>query len=194
VIVQGDVERLVEGAAAGDSDALEQLIVAHLPELRGFVDRRLGGLVRAREAVSDVVQSTCREVLEHQERFRFGEVDGFRRWLFATALRKVMNKDRFHTANRRDVRREVKSSGRSSDPGQPSPSAAVEADETLALLGESLESLPEDYRRVVLLSHLAELPRREVARAMGRSEASVRNLLHRALARLAADLGRGRVE
>ena len=189
-----EVEALVQRAASGDSDALESLVVEHLPELRGFVDRRLGGPARAREAVSDVVQSTCREVLEFRERFRFGEADGFRRWLFATALRKVLNKDRFHTANRRDVRREAGSAARIPGHAEPSPSSALEAGEKVAMLGSALERLPEDYRRVVLLSHLAGLSRAEVAQAMGRTEASVRNLLNRALARLAVDLGRRQAE
>lgn len=184
-------EALVERAANGDSAALEELMIEHLPELRGFVDRRMGPAVRAREAVSDIVQSTCREVLEHRSRFRFAESSGFRRWIFATALRKVLNKDRFHTANRRDVRREGASVSRVPGGSAGAPSQASEREETARHLGDAVARLPEDYRRVVLLSHLAELPRAEVARVMNRSEDSVKNLLHRALARLGADLGRG---
>ena len=181
-------EALVRRAADGESEALDELVVTHLPELRGFVRRRLGQPARAREAVSDVVQSTCREVLEHRDRFRFGEPEGFRKWLFSTALRKVMNKDRFHRAGKRDVGREAVPGALSG--AAESPSDALQAEETLELLRASLERLPEDYRRVVLLSHLAGLSRAEVARVMERSEASVRNLLYRALARLGADLGR----
>ncbi len=185
---------LVRRAADGESAALDALIVAHLPELRGFVGRRLGRAARAREAVSDVVQSTCREVLTHRARFRFGEPDGFRRWLFSTALRKIMNKHRFHLANRRDVKREAASvGGLAIDQGR-SPSRVAGDGELLEQLQASLARLPEDSRRVVILSHLAELSRAEVALAMGRSEASVRNLLHRAVAQLGAQLGRAASE
>ena len=179
----------MQRAAAGNAEALEDLIVEYLPELRGFVDRRMSPAARAREAVSDVVQSTCRELLTHRERFQFGADNGFRRWLFATALRKVLNKDRLHTRARRDVRRDGGLVALP-DEGLASPSAVAGGHELGGLLATSLERLPESYRRVVLLSHLVGLSRREVATAMGRSEASVRNLLNRALAKLGADLGR----
>lgn len=181
---------LVEQAAAGEEQALERLIVDHLPELRGFVDRRLGHAARAREAVSDVVQSTCRELLTHRERFRFGQGEGFRRWLFATAMRKLLDKDRLHTAERRDVRREDAAPEHEAPDARATPSEVADGREAVDLLAAAVERLPADQREVVLLSHLAGLSRQEVARAMGRTEASVRNLLHRAVVRLGADMGR----
>lgn len=171
-----------------DTSGLEELIVECLPELRGFVGRRMGPAVRAREAVSDVVQSTCRELLAHRERFRWREGEGFRRWLYSTALRKILNKDRFHTANRRDAGGDVALLSPSPSTRVADPSEQSQHEETLECLREALDRLPEDYRKVVILAHLACIPRSDVAREMNRTEGAVRNLLHRALASLGADL------
>ena len=52
-------------------------------------------------------------------------------------------------------------------------------------LEAAFDDLPEHYREVVTLSRIAQLSRAEIARQMGRTEASVRNLLSRALIALA---------
>ena len=66
-----------------------------------------------------------------------------------------------------------------------SPSGAAIGFEQFERLAAAFERLPADYAEVVLLSRVVGLTRGEVAAAMDRSEASVRNLLHRALAELA---------
>jgi hypothetical protein len=52
-------------------------------------------------------------------------------------------------------------------------------------LEAAFDELPEHYREVITLSRIAGLSRAEIAAHMGRSEASVRNLLSRALVVLA---------
>ena len=69
---------LTAAAGRGDARAVEALIERYLPELRAFVRLRAGELIRAHESRSDVVQSACREVLQHIERFRFTGEGAFR--------------------------------------------------------------------------------------------------------------------
>lgn len=188
-------------AGAGcPSSPVEDLLVRHLPGLRAFVRLRAGPAVRAREAQSDLVQSTCREVLERIGDFRQGGESGFRHWLYTTALRKILDKHDFHTAQKRDVARENAGADVEDRPGADllavyhrfaSPSRNAIAAEELERVEAAFGELPEDYREVVLLSRVVGLSRSEVAQAMGRSEASVRNLLFRALAQLSRLLARG---
>jgi RNA polymerase sigma-70 factor, ECF subfamily len=56
-------------------------------------------------------------------------------------------------------------------------------------LADALDRLPDDYREVLILRHLEELSFPDVARRMGRSLDSVKNLWTRALARLRRTLG-----
>ena len=177
-----------DGAPAFDPETVEQLLVEHLPGLRAFVRLRAGPVLRSRETESDVVQSACREVLERAETFRHGGSTGFRHWLYTTALRKILNKHEFHIAAKRDVRRDepcadsqlLTAYGRFC-----SPSGMAAAREELIRIESAFEQLSTDHREVILLSRIAELSRAEVAAEMGRSEASVRNLLYRGLAHLA---------
>lgn len=177
-------------AERGDEQAFDALVVRFLPELRAFVRGRLGPLLRAREAESDVVQSTVREILTQRRRFDHGGDEGFRRWLFATAMRKVLDKRKHHTALRRDAARTDKDDERlvavAADGA--SPSEAALAKETLERLTAAFERLSPDYREAVFLARVVGLPRAELAHELGRTEASVRNLLHRALAELAEHL------
>ena len=186
-----------EPGASPPPTSVEDLLLRHLPSLRAFVRLRAGGIVRAREAESDLVQSTCREVLARVGEFRHGGEAGFRQWLFTTALRKILDKREFHTAQKRDVRR-VDAEAVAGDQGEllaayhrfASPSQLAAASEELARIEAAFDRLPEAEREVILLSRVVGLPRAEVARAMERNEGSVRNLLHRALTRLSKHLDR----
>jgi RNA polymerase sigma factor (sigma-70 family) len=72
---------------------------------------------------------------------------------------------------------------------EPSPTQQVAGNEFLERLQGAFGALNEREREVVLLSRVVGLSRTEVAEAMGESEGAIRNLLHRALAKLAARLG-----
>ena len=70
-----------------DRRQIEEWLERWLPELEGFVRLRVGRSLSPRESCADVVQSTCREILEHAPRFHTGGEEGFKRWLFHSAER-----------------------------------------------------------------------------------------------------------
>lgn len=199
MVLPDDTELLAQRAAAGDETALGLLLERHLPGLRAFVRARLGPELRAAESASDLVQSTCREVLAGRERFRHPSPGAFRSWLFTTAARKVSERLRRAHAQKRDG--EVARAGESSQVGEsrllavygrfssPSHRAAV-ADE-VARVERALDRLSEEQREVILLAHVVELSRAEIAQELQKSELAVRSILHRALARVAAELDEG---
>jgi len=191
---------LVQKATRGDRAAIGALLERHLPRLQAFVRLRMGPELRAFESSADLVQSACREVLQHLERYRYRGEDEFRRWLFATALRKVQNRVRYLRAERRAGRR-VERPPEASAAGE---DALAELAQTLAtpsrqaMLHEQIErlerpfaALPEHYREVITLARVVGLSHAEIARQMGRSEAATRVLLFRALAALSKAMGEG---
>ena len=189
------LDELTEAAARGDRAAVDELLVRHLPDLRAYIRLRAGGALRARERESDLVQSVVREVIEHAGRFRHGGEGAFRNWLFTTAMRKLVNRNAFHRAERRDAARvdAVASPDQLGELGTAyarfaTPSRAACSAEEIARIERAFAALPDDYREVILLSRVVGLDRAGVAAQMGRTESSIRNLLHRALAKLGSDL------
>ena len=180
--------------AAGDEEAREALLARHLAELTAFVRLRLGPALRSRETSNDIAQSVCREVLEDLSGFEYRGEQGFRNWLFLRADRKIRDRGRFWTRLKRSAHRELPLAG-SDDEEQRvfeqlrtffTPSRDAVAREELQRLERAFRELPDDYRRVIVLSRVLGLGHEEVARAMDRTPVATRTLLSRALARLAA--------
>ncbi len=173
-------------------ESIDAELEAHLPALRAFLRAIAGPRVRQAEDIDDLAQSVCREVLEHADRFQHPGPDAFRRWVFREAHRKVLSRRRESQA--------IKRGGEPIDPGTrvaaleeliaqyrsfTTPSQGMALAEEVARVEAALDDLPEDQRQVVVLAHLAQWSRRDIAEELGKSEGAVRMLLHRGLAALA---------
>ena len=189
------MERLVESAVAGDREARNDLLQQHLPQLSAFVRKHLGPGVRRRESSMDLVNSVCREALEALPRFEYRGPDSFRNWLFCRAENKIRDRGRYWRRQRRSASREDGSLSTllSHDDGSErlaqlktyrTPSYDVCAREELSRAEEAFQSLPANYREVIVLARMLALPHPEIARRMNRSQAATRTLLSRALARM----------
>ena len=191
----------LERFAAGDDSAIEELLHEHLPELRGYVRLRMGREIRNMESASDIVQSVCREILQHRDRFRFPGEDGFRRWLYTTALRKLSQRaERLRAVKRGgghvaldEVPEAVAAEGlldcyRSFC----TPSRVVQAREEVARIEAAFDELPDDYREVVTMARILGMSHAEIAVRTGRSAGATRMLLYRALEKLSEVLERKR--
>ena len=185
--------RLYAAAAQGQQHAALELLQQYLPRLRAFVRTRLSVDLRRRESDSDVVQSVCRELIEHGDGFRFRGESEFRGWLFTAALNKVREKFRFHHQRKRDVQREEHASS-SADRSVGRSSAAADyaalANERVAILEAALDRLEESDREIIALSRLAGLPMDQVAAGLGKTAVAARKQLGRALLRLGVELKR----
>jgi RNA polymerase sigma-70 factor (ECF subfamily) len=192
--------RLLRASQEGDREALAELLRRHLPGVRAFVRLRMGPLLRARESGSDLVQSVCADLFSARG-VAFADEPAFRGWLYAAALHKLRNHERHFLAQKRDAGREqplVTGSGSAADGDLEqcyatvlSPSRVAIARERIARLEQAFDDLPEHYREVVTLARVAGLTYEQIAEATGRTADSVRNVLARALNRLAELLDDG---
>ena len=97
----------IEAAVSGDEVALAEILEHFRPDLERYVARRAGQVVLQKESTEDIVQSTCRELIARLPKTDFiGGVAGFRAWLFQSALRKVLDRNRYYRQAKRDVGRE----------------------------------------------------------------------------------------
>lgn len=182
-----DREPLLQRASEGDAVAMDRLLERYLPDLERYVRRHAGPLFGPRESAADLVQSACREVLQHAERFRYDGEERFRRWLFATALRKIPRSPSIPSrgAPRHPPRAaQPANSSRSEERSLATPSGDAAMREEIERIGRIFASLPDRYREVIALAQIENLPSSEVGRRMGLTDANARMLLSRALARL----------
>jgi RNA polymerase sigma-70 factor (ECF subfamily) len=181
---------LVAAATRGDAGALESLLVRHLPGLHAFVRLRMGEHLRAKESSSDLVQSVCREVLQDLERFEYRDEGGFKQWLYTRALRKILNRNRFYRAGKRDLAQEAAPAATEGGGlldvylSFCTPSRDAMAHERIAHIEAAFAQLPESFREVITLARVVGLSHQEIGEKLGKSEGAARVLLHRALARL----------
>jgi RNA polymerase sigma-70 factor (ECF subfamily) len=194
-----DPEALLTRVQAGEVLELGPLLEVYRNYLILLVRLQVGRRLRAKVDVEDLVQEVLLEAHRAVGRFR-GETTGeFLAWLRRIAAAVLANQVRhYYGTKRRDVRLERSLADgleRSSTvlggalvaPG-PSPSQAVASREQAVRLADALGALPVDYREVIILRQLEDLPFAQVAARMGRSLDSVKNLWVRALARLRREL------
>ena len=170
------------GPLPGSDTPVEALLEEHLPALRAYIRHRADKLVSRKESLSDLVQSVCREVLEHMDRYEHPSSEGFRQWLFRTAERKIIDRYRYYTADKRDAGREIEDALAAGPPLFHTPSRDAMAREDLAAAEAAFQRLPEAMRSVIVLSRMQGLSHAEIAHKLQRSEGAVRNLLYRGLA------------
>lgn len=162
----------------------------NLPRLRAFVRRRLSPELARLESPTEIVQSACRELLEEVRRAPFGSV--VMQWrLMRRALRKIVQKHRYHVARKRGGRLEpARESVDALIDSARGPLAIVETEERSKALAEAMMRLPCRYQRVIDGVHFERRSHAEVARELGISEDASKMLLSRAMARLAEELAR----
>jgi RNA polymerase sigma-70 factor (ECF subfamily) len=184
------VPALVRASQAGDRAALDELLRRYVPGVRAFLRLRMGPSLRAHESAADVVQSVCVDLLSAHG-LAFPDEAAFRNWLFVAAMNKLRNHDRaLHSQKRDPARVEHLASNDADDLAACyarvlSPSGELMARERLLRLESAFDRLPEHYREVVALARIAGLTYEQVASATGRSADAVRNILARALNKLA---------
>ncbi len=195
-----ETRQLVRHATQGDRPAVDQLLQRYLPGLRAFIRMRAGPMIRRRESESDLAQSVCREVLEHLDQFQYGDEVGVKRWLYTTALRKILHRYEYWGAEKRDAMRNLTPgiSGVSASEVErqleeqyrtfSTPSQHAMKREELERVERAFDELKDEQREVISLAHVVGMSRAEIAAQLGKSEGAVRTMPSRALAELAERL------
>jgi len=147
---------------------------------------------------SDIVQDTLLRACKHFGQFRGGTKPELLAWLRQILVNSLAQFVEQHVlAERRDVRREVsiEQIGASLEhstvqlakllpAGGDSPSRAIQQHEEEVKLADRLATLQDDYRRVLMLRNLQELPFEQVAIHMERSVGATRMLWLRAMEKM----------
>ncbi|HEV8112136.1 MAG TPA: sigma-70 family RNA polymerase sigma factor [Planctomycetota bacterium] len=165
-------------------------IEQHIGLLRSYVHAKAGRVVKSREPLSDLVQSVVREACAA----RSPELDddaSFRSWLCTIAAHKIISKNRYYAAERRDASRETTGpDGANEIPGREdaSPSVLAERGEELDRLRRALDELDPVDREILILRRIFDVPTAEIASRTSLAPSTVRGRLARVMTELACRL------
>lgn len=184
-----------------DTQALADFLASHRPQLMAFIERQLGSALRRKIEPDDVFQEASAEAVRALPTTELGDRDPFS-WLCQIAERRIIDLHRrFFGAQKRDAAREVPlGSSAGSDAHQAglinllvasltTPSQAFSRNVREARLLEALDKLPEDQRTALRLRYIDNLPSKQIAERLGKTDAAVRVMLTRSLKKLQELLG-----
>ena len=182
---------LVSAAAAGDADALQALLVRHHAEMRGIILTETDARLRAHLDPDDVLQQAYIAAFAALPDAAFESPAHFFNWLRKIALARLVDAQRALRRRKRDVARlaAVRLDASASYPnlldrltaGDPTPSRRFARDEAVAAVMSCLARLSPDQREVVRLRILEDVPVEQIAKRLGKTNASVYTLCHRGL-------------
>jgi RNA polymerase sigma-70 factor (ECF subfamily) len=190
-------KHLVDHAAAGDPQALDQLFARCLPRLRRLLALKAGSALRHAD-LDDLVQEAYLEATRQFCDYTYQGPDSFFRWLATVAMNRLANLQRMAAAQKRDRRRELplQRDGSTMVPGAVQPADTGPGPRTMTLgaeaqtrLDAALATLSADDREVITLARVQGLSLQEIAERMERTRNAVALLLSRALRKLKAEMG-----
>jgi RNA polymerase sigma-70 factor (ECF subfamily) len=169
---------------------LGRRIEDHVGLLRRYLRAKTGRVVRSKEPLSDLVQSVVREAwaarpLAHEDDA------AFRSWLCTIAAHKIISKNRYYSAERRDPARErpIPEETRELTGGEEvSPILRVQRDEELERLRTVLDDLEPLDREILILRRIFDVPTAEIARKLSLAPSTVRGRLGRVMTEIASRL------
>jgi RNA polymerase sigma-70 factor (ECF subfamily) len=189
-----EVLLLLARARSGDAAARGQLLDLYRNYLRLLARTRIDAELRVRLDPSDLVQETLLEAHRDFERFTGTSEGELLAWLRRIMVRNLMDQAKHFKTHKRGAGRQQSLEellDRSSQEFErvlaastSTPSAQAARREQAVLLADALARLPADYREVIILRNLEQLPFEEIARRLGRSSSAARMLWARALEKL----------
>lgn len=183
--VEPDDASLLARARTGDEDCMRRLFERHRTALEARVRRFLPRAVQRKVSVSDVVQEARILAFARTGTFEPAREGAYRSWLLRIAEWKAREALRSYAGtSKRAVGREASQGGDAPEgaSNDPSPSEAAIRTETREAVLRTLATLSPDHREVLRLARLEQLPIRDVAERMGRSNDAIKKLYGRALA------------
>lgn len=179
-----DWSRLMAAAQDGERAAYDRLLREILPFIRAVVSRHH----RAPDRLEDVVQDVLLTL--HRVRHTYDPARPFTHWLATVARRRSI--DALRRRGRTD-RLEIADPVAYETFADPAANKEMEVRERTAGLGGAIAALPQGQREALELVKLREMSLAEAARTSGKSIASLKVSVHRAIKALRAQLkGDGR--
>ena len=179
---------IIDKIKRGDEQAFSLLFEKYRPRLAVIIHYRLSPEHRRAIGVDDVLQETLLKGFRDFNQFDYQSPGSFQRWLSRIADHVITDLIRSQGRQKRHAN-EMLQFRSESNPNGPepvdsmTPSRLLAEDERVKLLLETLDALPDDYRRAILLTKIEGLSTQEMSEKLGKSREAAALILHRALKR-----------
>lgn len=180
-------------AAAGDAQAMDQLIRLHEPSLLAFVRASAGPALRASESVRDILQDILIEFVQGLATIEYRGEAQFRGWLYTLAKRRVQDRARHYRREKRHVGREQSLGDEAASEAllreaysAVGPLYELHQREDLQRLEAAFAKLSVGDREILSLAFFCGMSSLQIAAQLGLTQDTVRKRRTRARTRLAA--------
>lgn len=167
-VQQPDEEAIIRQCLDGDEDSYSALVDRYKAMVYNVAFRMLGD----GDTAKDIAQESFIAAYKGLGQFRFGSK--FSSWLYSI----VLNKCRDHLRLVKETVSTDDIAGVRPDTG-PSPEVAAAAQQSRDILQRALDSLPAEYREVLILKHIEELDYQEIAAITGAGIPALKVRAHR---------------
>jgi RNA polymerase sigma-70 factor (ECF subfamily) len=168
---------VVTKAQGGDVSAFQELFDVYGPKILNYLFRMTG----SREMAEDLAQDTF--ILAFKKLSTLREPGKFQSWIFRIAQNNANQAYRVKKPQMvsidEDNSKELSNVQRLATP-RSGPESEVLSDELQSVVENAIDSLPEKYKTVFVLSAIQKLSYKEISRIVGRSLASIKSDIHRA--------------
>ena len=179
---------LVARIQRGEPTAWEELYRRYHDQLLLTVRMRLSSGLRAVLQSEDVFQSVALEAFAALDRFEYRGRGSLERYLKQMVLNKIRDRARGFAAEKRGGGRTPAEVDVDALAGAEPERVGYYQAEVYERLERAIQKLPDDMREVLLLRRIEGLTSREVAERLGKSDAAVRQIAARAMARLTTSM------
>src|SRR5512137_2270527 len=172
-------ESLAARAAAGSRAAFEELVTRYTGRLSHFLKPRSASREDLEDLVQEIFLKAYRNIERYDSRWKFAT------WLYTVGVRLAISRHRAAGGGRF---RPVVEDTECPSPGPQETMAQREEAQRQKSIWDVAGTLGPDAYEALWLRYAEEMPVKDIARAMGKTEMGVRALLHRSRVRLAEKL------
>ncbi len=179
-----------------ERSAFSELLSRYEAPLLAFISKRIGRTLKSKLEPEDIYQDVCLTAFPAAEEIDFEKTSPFR-WLCQLSERRIIDAHRrLVGAKKRSADKEVDVKARVGADGKvptlrdllvasiTSPSAAFSKKVRYERIDQAMAELPEETREILKLRYVENLPTKEIAERLGKSDGAVRVAISRGVDKL----------
>jgi RNA polymerase sigma-70 factor (ECF subfamily) len=179
---------LVERFKRGETEAFSLIFRKYRRRLAVLVHYRMSSELRGAVEVDDILQEVFLAAAQDMGNFTYQSPGSLMAWLSRISDHVVVDAVRYQNRGKRHAEQLLRFRSESNPAGpepvdRETPSRVFARTENMQILLKKLDSLPAEYREMILLAKFEGLTTKEISERVKKSRESVALTLHRALKR-----------